>query len=106
MELSIDNISENPVGMTGRIPKREYLETFEYKKSRHVHIIGIVSIWAMFIIAAVVLIIRAAHFILPECACWLNAEKLQNIDKFLFSGAFGGILARYAKYIFTTQSSA
>ena len=104
MEPSIDNIAESPVIIATGITKKEY-DSFDHKKKWHIHTILIISIWAMFIIVGVVFIIRAVHFVLPECLCWLNAEKLQNIDKFLFSGAFGGILLKYAKYIFRPESA-
>ena len=103
MEPSIDSIAESPVETTAPLTKKEY-DSFDHKKKWHIHKILVLSIWAMFIIAGIVLIIRALHFIMPDCWCWLNAEKLQNIDKFLFSGAFGGILAKYAKYIFRPES--
>ena len=104
VEPSIDNISDSPVSSTAEATKKEYA-SFGDKKKWHIHTILIISIWSMFIIAGIVLIVRAVHFILPDSLCWLNAEKLQNIDKFLFSGAFGGILAKYAKYIFNPQTN-
>ena len=98
MDLSIDNIGVVTEQPAGRMSRRES-DFYSENKKWHVHWILIASLWAMFTIVAAVLIIRAAHFIIPDCWCWLDAEKLQNIDKFLFSGAFGGILAKYANYI-------
>ena len=103
MALSIDNIeviTEQPIGKMSRKEDDLYKEN----KKWHVHRIMVISLWAMFIIAVTILSIRAVHFVIPDCWCWLSAEKLQNIDKFLFSGAFGGILAKYAKYLFAPSN--
>jgi hypothetical protein len=98
MELSIDNIDDAPAHNSGLLSRNE-IDLFGESKKWHLHWILIIALWAMFAIASAVLVIRAIHFVLPDTWCWLSPEKLQNIDKFLFSGAFGGILAKYAKYL-------
>ena len=99
MEISIDDIGVSAEQESGKQSRSED-DFFSNNTKWHIHLIMVFSLWAMFAIAAIVLIIRAVHFVIPDGWCWLNAEKLQNIDKFLFSGAFGGILAKYAKYLF------
>jgi hypothetical protein len=39
------------------------------------------------------------HFMLPEKWCWLTEQKIQSIDKSLFSGAIGGLVVNYIKHI-------
>jgi hypothetical protein len=80
------------------INNQEQEETafFNQQKRRHVHKIVIFSLWGAFFI----LIIRAAHFVIPNEWCWLSPERLQNIDKFLFSGILGGVIGRYTEYLF------
>lgn len=47
-----------------------------------------------FILFSLVVTIRLLHLVLPEDYRWLAPEELQGIDKLMFSGAFGGILAK------------
>ena len=101
MEFNIENIEDRAERITDASSSEENL--FRNRK-RHINRIFIASLWAMFAVVAAVLIIRAIHFIIPDSWCWLDAEKLQNIDKFLFSGAFGGILAKYANYIIKPEN--
>ena len=100
--LSLDDIVEEPVKNIGGKTTKE-LDFFSENKKWHLHRILIIALWAMFLIAGATLTVRAVHFILPDQWCWLTAEKLQNIDKFLFSGAFGGILAKYARFLFASS---
>jgi len=76
---------------------------FNKEPKWHTKRILIISIWILFFVAIAIFIIRVLHFVFPECWCWLTDERLQNIDKFLFSGAFGGILVKYASYIFANK---
>ena len=68
-------------------------------EQKHIHWIFIGGLWVISVAAALIMLIRAAHFVIPDCWRWLDAENLQNIDKFLFSGLFGAFLALYAKYV-------
>lgn len=51
------------------------------------------------IIFIVMFSIRMLHFIFPDDWCWLKADRLQAIDKSLFSGVIGGALTTYLKQI-------
>jgi|CEGF01.1.fsa_nt_gi hypothetical protein len=42
-----------------------------------------------------VFIVRVAHFILPESCTWLSTDRINDIDRLMFSGALGGLLAKY-----------
>lgn len=57
-------------------------------------------------VAAIVFIamftIRMLHFIFPDEWCWLKPDRLQAIDKSLFSGAMGGLITSYLKQIVPT----
>jgi hypothetical protein len=101
MPFDLDNITETEQStrLSTTTSKKE-IDFFSDSKKWHTHWIMISALWVMFIIALAVFTIRAAHFVIPDSWCWLSPEKLQNIDKFLFSGAFGGILAKYAGYLF------
>lgn len=69
-------------------------ERHEHVK-QNVHRVFICLIWTVSTLAMVVIIIRILHLIMPECWYWLTTENIQQIDKFLFSGAIGGFLGRY-----------
>lgn len=43
----------------------------------------------------VVFIVRVSHFILPESCTWLSTDRINDIDRLMFSGALGGLLAKY-----------
>jgi hypothetical protein len=101
MELSIENIRDKILDPTGE--SKKVAGFFGKERKWHIHRIGIMSLWVMFIIAAFILVIRTSHFVIPESWRWLDSENLQNIDKFLFSGAFGGILVKYAGYLFKSN---
>ena len=104
--LSKIKITEKEIGFFGKdkIKKAKKEVGFFGKETPwHAKIILNIGLWAMFCIAAVILIFRSSHFIIPVCWRWLTPDDLQNIDKFLFSGAFGGILAGFANYLFKQQ---
>jgi len=96
------SILDNPSSKKNAQKEAEHFRKgfFNQQQKWHTDRILILSIWSLFVVAIVVFIIRVLHFIIPDVWCWLSNERLQNIDKFLFSGAFGGILVKYATYIF------
>ena len=69
------------------------------------HWITMIALVIVFIVLVIVFLIRIGHFILPTDYKWLSDEQLQTIDKFLFSGALGGIVSKHAGKLFGTNSS-
>ncbi len=66
------------------------------------HRLLVISIYILWFIAIVILIIRLLHFVTPEGALihYLNEEQIQTIDKVLFSGAIGGWMTKYGEKVF------
>jgi len=58
------------------------------------HNLLIYGIRISFAIVTVVLFIRIAHLVLPKKWMWLEADDLQSLDKFFFSGTLGGIISK------------
>jgi len=63
---------------TTSIASSEADDFYNSNKKKHLHHVLIFSLWAMFLIAAIVLTIRAIHFIIQDCWRWLSAEKVQK----------------------------
>lgn len=55
-------------------------------------------------LVALVMIIRMLHFVLPDVCCWLTEARLQNLDKFFFSGTLGGLVTLFIKRSFSVKS--
>jgi hypothetical protein len=73
----------------------------EKKQVIHVAFIWFIRVAAFVMI--IVFVVRMVHFILPEKYCWLSAEQIQGLDKFLFSGALGGLVVGSIKQAFGTK---
>ena len=91
--------TEPPTNETNSADSQKELEAFDNKSKLGVkkakQRVFIISIYMLWLMAVCVLMIRLIHFILPEFCQWLSVEQLQSLDKFLFSGAIGGVLGKY-----------
>ncbi|MFT3991832.1 MAG: hypothetical protein QM680_10535 [Luteolibacter sp.] len=73
----------------------------ELKQTVHRAFLWLIRIAAGVII--LVVIVRVLHLVLPMKSkgwfgwfgCWLETSQIQEIDKFFFSGALGGLLMKY-----------
>ena len=89
--------------LSGAMAKREEKETFrgdakrEERAKQHLHNIFICFIWIAGIVFIILFIVRMLHFILPDSMCWLSQDRIQAIDKSLFSGAIGGLIMNHIK---------
>lgn len=89
-----------------KLAKQEVKEKFrgdeiraeEAKQAIHKAFLWFLRVAAFAFIA--LFIVRMIHFMLPQNWCWLSAEQTQSIDRFLFSGAIGGLVGNYLKQIF------
>ena len=59
------------------------------------HYIFLCGAWIAFLIAVVIVTVRVAHFVLPDCQRWLTTEDISNIDKTLSSGFLGALIGSY-----------
>ena len=57
------------------------------------------AIWGLFMIVTALFVIRVYHMGVGSGGKWLNESQLNSIDKFLYSGAFGGLLGKYSNKI-------
>ncbi len=108
MKLSdqLGKINEkNDSGASRLEETEEELQIFDKKqegyKKKHKDRLFICSLYLMFIVIALILLVRISHFILPDHWKWLVPSQLAEIDKFFFTGAIGGALGRYGNRIFT-----
>jgi len=81
----------------GELEQRKY--EGEHKRNEGlknvIHRIITVLAWFGFICIIIILSIRIIHLISPCSWYWLKTDKINEIDRFLFSGAIGGFVARY-----------
>lgn len=57
-----------------------------------------IFIWGLRIAAlglGIVFLVRLFHLVGPECALWLEPERISDVDKILFSGALGAVISKY-----------
>ena len=73
----------------------------EKKQVVHDAFIRFVQIAAYVMIG--VFIVRMLHFVFPANWCWLTPEQISSLDKFLFSGALGGLVVGFIKQAFGTK---
>ena len=91
-----DDVSTQKEGLAAR-EDREFFREEEIKDLTH-KLLKIV-IWGLFIIVAALFVIRIYHMAVTSRWKWLNESQLNSIDKFLYSGAFGGLLGKYSNKI-------
>ena len=82
---------------------KEEKELFDIKNDtqvkKHKNNVLIISIYLMFVIATVAVLIRAFHLFAPENIKWLNETDLNTIDQLIFSGVIGGVLTKYSSKV-------
>lgn len=84
--------------------KQEEEELYNDKKRNEaskntMHKVSIFTIWVLWVIVVFLFIVRAIHYVTPDCWGWLSEPRLQSLDKFLFSGAIGAILGKFGDRI-------
>lgn len=67
------------------------------EKNKHKHRIFIGSLYLLWALAIIIVLIRFYHFMMPVTWYWLDADQIQALDKLVFSGAIGTLLGRYGK---------
>ena len=63
----------------------------------HVHSALVAFIYSIVAIGVAIILVRGLHLLLPIQFCWLTPERIQEMDKLVFSGALGGIVVGYFK---------
>ena len=112
MASNLDSVgSELP--SSGELPdgeaRKEETDLFgdELRHEQKKQVLHTAFLWFIRVAAFVLIIafvIRMAHFLLPEKYCWLSADQLQGLDKFLFSGTLGGLVVAFIKPAFPSKS--
>ena len=97
----IKNIKDDVSTEPKFLAEKEYRERFREEQIKDLtHKILKFVIWSLFIIIGILFVIRIYHMAVPSGWKWLNESQLNGIDKFLYSGAFGGLLGRYTNKLF------
>jgi len=104
---SINNIDSqsdaSPSNSNALSSAREEKELFDIRNdakiNKHKNIVLIISIYLMFLIATIAIIIRAFHLFAPSTWTWLNENELNTFDKLIFSGVIGGVLTKYSSKV-------
>lgn len=110
-ESSFDIISEvddslpkpNLISAEAKDEMAEYAKSDAKRANREkntFHYIKLIAIYVIAIAVGAIFLIRVAHFVLPTNCQWITNTNLQAIDKYFFSGAIGGALAKYGGNIF------
>lgn len=95
--------------LSEREAKKERKELFgddkrEEQKKEILHKAFLVFIIVISLLITVIVGVRLLHFVMPDTYCWLTAERIQNLDKFFFSGTIGGIVTTFIKKCLSTPS--
>lgn len=64
-------------------------------KWRHLHFASVALIWVGVGLVVITLLSRMYHMLMPEDWFWLTGRQIVEMDRILFSGFIGGILARF-----------
>ncbi|GGD20334.1 hypothetical protein [Hyunsoonleella pacifica] len=102
-ENDLESIKENIPIDNLAITKNEneiYEEKNKGSKNRHKHNVFVCSLYLLWTIAILILLVRFYHFIASPTYQWLSAEQIQSLDKLLFTGAFGAGLGKYGNKLF------
>jgi hypothetical protein len=65
----------------------------------HLHNIVIVFMYFAAVMVGILFFIRIWHFAFPDRYCWLDRERLHDIERIIFSSAFITALSFYLKSI-------
>lgn len=60
-------------------------------------LVTVLLIWFFVLVFVLSLSSWLAHYILPDCWHWLNAEQLSKIQSVIFSGAIGAVVSSYVQ---------
>lgn len=100
MSSGIESIKDDVSTQKEDLAAREDREFFREEEIKDLtHKLLKIIIWGLFIIVAALFVIRIYHMAVPSGWKWLNESQLNSIDKFLYSGAFGGLLGKYSNKI-------
>ena len=97
----LENIKDDISTKSESLATREDREHFREEQIKDLtHKLLKFVIWVLFIIVGMLFVIRIYHMAVPSGWKWLNESQLNGIDKFLYSGAFGGFLGKYTNKVF------
>ena len=100
MSSGIESIKDDVSTQKEDLAAREDREFFREEEIKDLtHKLLKIVIRGLFIIVAALFVIRIYHMAVPSGWKWLNESQLNSIDKFLYSGAFGGLLGKYSNKI-------
>ena len=100
MSSGIESIKDDVSTQKEDLAAREDRELFREEEIKDLtHKLLKIVIWELFIIVAALFVIRIYHMAVTSGWKWLNESQLNSIDKFLYSGAFGGLLGKYSNKI-------
>ena len=93
----IKNIKDDISTKWEPLAEKEDRERFREEQIKDLtHKLLKIVIWGLFIIVGVLFVVRIWHMAGgPSNLKWLDQSQLNEIDKFLYSGAFGGLLGKY-----------
>ena len=100
MSSGIESIKDDVSTQKEDLAAREDRELFREEEIKDLtHKLLKFVIWALFITFGMLFVIRIWHVAVSSGWKWLNESQLNGIDKFLYSGAFGGFLGKYSNKI-------
>lgn len=67
------------------------------KFRRHVHRVVLSGIYVVAICILAMIIVRAWHFISPDCGKWLDDKECHDLERIIFSGAIVSLAGSYFK---------
>jgi hypothetical protein len=77
---------------------------FSAKKQNLLNTLFLFAIRVVAIVLMVMFLVRIWHIIAPWQSHWLMGSDLEELDRFLFSGALGTLLGKYADKAFVSDS--
>jgi len=90
-----DNLAQD---VPPRIDKKSTKEQKDLFREKRAKVIGNIFLWGVRIAAisiGIMFIVRVYHFVAPNCAQWLCEHQIEDLDRFLFSGAIGALVGKY-----------
>ncbi len=82
--------------------EQDYLAKDEKRKDGFKGHLHRIIIWAMYVAATLVMVlflVRFWHFAAPEHICWLDKDRLHDIERVIFSSALATSLSFYFKNV-------
>ncbi len=84
--------------------EEDVLEDSKKAVQKEVHTIVLWALRGGAIALGLIILVRLWHMGAPEAWRWLWPDNIQEIDKMLFSSAFGGVVLNYLKQVMSPHS--